>query len=587
MQNGIGRVAKAMGTTLGVFARIRLPRRRASKKGAEKAIRLPTRKKAQSEALQLEIRRIETQLDQVYGRLVEGAGSVGLRGAEGDVPELGALLETARDLKDKLREKRTEASRYQRDAVREKRLKSTVSLEPSPRAEPIRASVPPAAQPPVVQAEAVSPKMRKAIVKAAKDASFGDSSQQVSFEKAVQELLEDDPEIRRMAASRLGELQHPAVLEVLATAAEDPNQAVCTAALNALALMGEPSLERLFIRFAGHPDRHLRLASLRGLATVEGGAAGRVLLSGLEDENAAVRKGAATYLGWRKHKAATRGLMRALRDEDTAVRYAAAESLGAIGDDRAVLPLIRSLSQPSLVVRQAAKKALEALLDKELGIDIANQLDPYDPELEELKDWWNRARIDRQVGAAVELPPWSSPEAGGRARPGAVAALRDRPEPDSAKRMDPVKEALPAARPAEVGTEIPVADSTEEAARVAEPGMPASPGRQRRSGEAVEVAASGLGESGAAGEGEEMETGPLGLDDLDISVSGLDSSLEGLGLGEVKSVSGEPKAEPGQQQEVASPPNGHLPAPDTAEPSEPESGNDEVDAKRKKTTAPE
>jgi len=36
--------------------------------------------------------------------------------------------------------------------------------------------------------------------------SIGDRSQQVVFEKVVQDLLEDDPEIRRTAASRLDEV---------------------------------------------------------------------------------------------------------------------------------------------------------------------------------------------------------------------------------------------------------------------------------------------------------------------------------------------------------------------------------------------
>jgi HEAT repeat protein len=397
-------MARVLGRTFGFFGRIGLPRPRLGAKGARKRDALVLRERSGHAQLQAEIERTERELDSVYALVVKGAGSVSRNGAEGGSPELGVLLEKSRDLKQRLQEKRAELSRIQRDAAREKRLGRNVSLESSLREERRRPAATPRAGPAGRGQAVPDPGRRKALQRAARNVSLGDGSQQVIFEKAMQDLLENDAEIRRGAVVRLGELRHPSLVVVLAEALEDTNDNVVAAALNSLALLGTDAAEPLFHRFTSHPDHHLRLASLRGLAKIETWTAGKTMLVALQDENAPVRKGAATYLGWRREKQAVRGLMQALRDEHDEVRAAAAGSLGNIRDERAVLSLIRSLSDPSAGVREAARSALEMLLEKKLDLDIQSRPDAFDPRLEELKQWWKQARIDRQLLGDVPLP---------------------------------------------------------------------------------------------------------------------------------------------------------------------------------------
>ncbi len=452
-------IVRALGKTVGFFGRMSLPRprlpSREKKPRAERADLVPSQP-ADHEGLQVEIDRMERELDSVYAQVVKGAGAVSRNGVAAGGPDLADLLERSRELKERLGERRAEMARLERDRAREKRLSRNVSLEADLREQRRRPTAQPEQQAPEGRGKRAmaDPHKRKALDKAARNVSLGDGSQQVIFEKALQDLLEDDAEIRRAAVVRLGELRDRSLVGVLAEVLEDRNNNVVTAALNALALLGSDACEPLFGRFASSPDHHLRLASLRGLAKVETESAGRSILNALGDENAQVRKGAATYLGWRRERAAVRGLMQTLHDENEQVRAAAAGALGLIRDERAVLSLIRSIGDPELGVREAAKNALESVLETPVDIDIDIDIDPFDARLEELKDWWKKARIDRHVTGEVQLPDL-----------GGIKASRPRPPPPEPP--EPAAPSEPAPPPPVVDSDKVVDFRASAAARAA------------------------------------------------------------------------------------------------------------------------
>ncbi len=107
----------------------------------------------------------------------------------------------------------------------------------------------------------------------------------------------------------------------------------------------------------------LRAQEALGPLTAEGvrdalaaaGQGGLALGFGLVgDPEAAVRAGAALYLGTRRSRLAVPGLIKLLRDPDAAVRRAAAQALGAIGDPQALPFLERAMTEGEPLVAEAA-----------------------------------------------------------------------------------------------------------------------------------------------------------------------------------------------------------------------------------------
>ncbi|HUT32656.1 MAG TPA: HEAT repeat domain-containing protein [Planctomycetota bacterium] len=74
----------------------------------------------------------------------------------------------------------------------------------------------------------------------------------------------------------------------------------------------------------------------------------------LDDPEAPVRAGAASYLGGRRSRLAVPHLIKLLRDPDPTARRAAAQALGAIGDPQALPFLERAMGEGEPLVAEAA-----------------------------------------------------------------------------------------------------------------------------------------------------------------------------------------------------------------------------------------
>jgi hypothetical protein len=409
-RRGMAAAARAIGRAFGLFKKIRFRRRRGcAARDTQKSGRARRRLSAKQRALEAEILRLETELDEVYARVVEGAGHVKRNESDPATPELADIIDLSRDLREQLRAKRAELTRLERDAAREVRLQRAVPPVMPPEQEPEPFSPQPDDEPAASGLAVLDERLRERILKASRKAEFADSSQLVIFEKLTQDLLADDPEVRRTAAARMGELDTPASFDVLHSALEDPDDKVCAAALNSLALLGDDTSPGVFRRYTDSSEHHLRLAALRGLARVGDSSDDSALLAALEDSHPAVRKSAATYLGWRDAAGAARALISALHDEEDEVRAAAAASLGNLRSSRAVLSLIRILEDPDTGVRQAAKKAIETIVDEKVQVDIEAEAEGLKKRIQELKEWWKEARIDKQLKPREHREPEAEP----------------------------------------------------------------------------------------------------------------------------------------------------------------------------------
>jgi hypothetical protein len=511
---------RAVGRALGLVERRGCEARETRKPGLAHR-----RLSARQIVLETEIHRLETELDRVYARVVEGVGQAKRNQLDPATPELAEVIDLSRELRERLRAKRAELTRLERDAARELKLLRVMPAAtelPSTRENFPTAPNPPE-EPPDSEQSVLEERVRNSILRASRISSFDDKSKQVIFEKLVGDLLASDPEVRRNAAARLGELKTSAVFGVLRAALFDPENKVRAAALNSLALLGDDSPPELFRRYTNSTQHHLRLAALRGLARAKDPKDDPTLLAALEDAHPAVRKAAATYLGWRETRGVTRALISALHDEEKEVRAAAASSLGNLRKDRAVLSLIRILLDPDADVRTAAKTAIESTLGEKIDVDIEAESEARRRRIEELKEWWKGARIDKQLARKEGLdlhkepkeaePPVRKPAARGVDPAGRVQAAEETEAArEPAKVVDLKSVAASRTRPgtasgkedAEEAAEEPAAN--EAAAEPEESEMPAE--------------LEGLGTIKASGETKaEKDEMPEGLDGLGIRVA--------------------------------------------------------------------
>jgi HEAT repeat protein len=177
-----------------------------------------------------------------------------------------------------------------------------------------------------------------------------------------------DPNLRRRALYRLGDLDDPRAREALAVAVtdEDPDirYAACWGLLRQCDRRGAlPFIAFLKMKeFYDEGDTVLKqFVALHEPAVVE------PLLDLAREGTLSNRVFALRALGGLRAKAAFPVLRTALMDEFTLIREAAAKGLGDAGDREAVAPLIAALADPSSKVREAAAASLGQLKARKAG----------------------------------------------------------------------------------------------------------------------------------------------------------------------------------------------------------------------------
>jgi HEAT repeat protein len=151
---------------------------------------------------------------------------------------------------------------------------------------------------------------------------------QLAIEKQKERLASSDPEERRDALMRLGNLH-----------VEEASRAAVPALSDPLPL--------------------IRVTAAKAVLSLDPSESVPVLLPLLKDKNEFVRREAAYSLGRTRSRSATAALSeRLLNDKEDGVRAAAAVALGEIGDEAAVVSLAATLA-PELSGRSNAKRKRE------------------------------------------------------------------------------------------------------------------------------------------------------------------------------------------------------------------------------------
>ena len=185
----------------------------------------------------------------------------------------------------------------------------------------------------------------------------------------VEQLEDEDPEMRRRAALALGQLGDSQYVDALVQRLDDPSNQVRFSTAAALAEMDEQAGVDFLFDAMRDPDPILRTNAVKFLSGVQKntGTVQAQLISTLSSQEALARAGAAQVLGQARVLAAVEALQAATRDDDAQVRANTVIALGHIGLPESRKRLEALLSDPDSTVAYYAEWALRQLNSTEKG----------------------------------------------------------------------------------------------------------------------------------------------------------------------------------------------------------------------------
>ncbi len=257
-----------------------------------------------------------------------------------------------------------------------------------------------------VSDEQVNALIKAAIDKALRHGDFESESQKEIFKKIANDLLDDEMEVRILAAAELGKLGLKVTADVLLEAVKFDNYYLTAEIINSLTNIGDPRTLTLCKEVAKSPNHKVRISSLRGLYKMGSDEEiASYLIDALSDDHPEVRRTAVTFLGWKDIADSVPGLIQCLQDKEESVRKAAVTALANIKDTSAVLPLMRSLTDDSMDIRQKALDTLKTITQQEINIDITLKGSELKKAVDDLKEWWQNERLSKIDELQADLKP--------------------------------------------------------------------------------------------------------------------------------------------------------------------------------------
>ena len=195
-----------------------------------------------------------------------------------------------------------------------------------------------------------------------------------NVEKFIEELKDDDFDVRRNAVNALQDIGDNRAIEPLIEALKNEHKLnIRWSIRRGIKKIGGENVVESLINALTDDDHKAREAIAEALGGYRDERVVEPLIAALKDEEPRVREAAARALGDVNDVQAVEPLIEALKDDDWHVRVSSARALGIIGDERAVEPLIEAmlcLNGGVLASESAAKslsqiggeRAIEALI---------------------------------------------------------------------------------------------------------------------------------------------------------------------------------------------------------------------------------
>lgn len=178
-----------------------------------------------------------------------------------------------------------------------------------------------------------------------------------SFEGLIQDVKDEDVEIRRLAAQRLADYGEESVPYLLSTLGDADWRVRKTSVESFLKIGGKRVIDALISSLSIQDNAGARNSAIEALTRI-GKEAVPSLINSFEGAHHDVRKFIVDILGEIGDRKAVPLLIEALKDTDDNVRASAVEHLGKMGDENAIGPLIEILKGKELWLSYPAAEAL-------------------------------------------------------------------------------------------------------------------------------------------------------------------------------------------------------------------------------------
>jgi HEAT repeat protein len=251
-----------------------------------------------------------------------------------------------------------------------------------------------------------------AIKKAIKNGEFESRSEMEIFSKVAGDFLDNEIEIKCLAAAELGKISNNAAVPILLEAVKFENLDLTSEIINSLITIGDDRAIPLFKQEVFSTKYRVRIGCLRGLYKLaDAEDAMPLLIEALRDDHPEVRRTALTFIGWKDYPEAVPSVIQCLRDEEARVRRAAVSTLANLKDSASILPLINLLGDKDLEVREKALEAIKVILGEDIVFDVHASRKALIEAIDTLKDWWQKERLGKDKSGAssqpadMEMPP--------------------------------------------------------------------------------------------------------------------------------------------------------------------------------------
>lgn len=309
---------------------------------------------------------------------------------------------------------------------------------------------------PTTDRRKVQAEIHAAIKNALIHGDFASASDRAIFDKISTDLLDNETEIKMLAAAELGKMTNKAAVPVLHAAIGLADPHLTAEIINSLITIGDQRSVPMFVQCAKDLNFRVRVASLRGLYKLapQDKEIRPVFIDALRDAHAETRKTAATLLGWLDDADAVPAMVQCLPDEDERVRKAVISALANIRDKSSMTPLIRRLEDENIEVREKALGAIRVISGEEVAFDVNASGEALSAAVTKVKNWWQQKRLGEDESTSpVASSDIEAPESEKATFVGAVA---EEPVVEAAT-VEPVE-----AVAAEETTSIQVAEGSEE-----------------------------------------------------------------------------------------------------------------------------
>lgn len=354
------------------------------------AFRLPQFKMPNIKVKTGEIKDIEAKIGEYEEKIKASYYEIGKEGTSSEQLEsdkVRKLISDAKEYEREIERLKSRISEIDEQLNEERSSKEALRKEKKKKETPIKKLL-------KVSEKSVPDLLRGAIEKAVKHGAFETDSDKAIFDKIANDLLDNEMEVKILAATELGKIANPAAVPILFEAVKYGNSYLTTEIINALINMDDQKAVSLFKDTITDANHKVRISSLRGLYKL--GSDDEILpvfLECLKDDHAEVRRTAITYIGWKDYVDSVPGLVQTLLDKEEKVRKAAVSALANIKDKTAVLPLMRVLSDSSVEIREKALDTIKAITGQDVTFDLNLTDKELTDSINDLKEWWQSERL--------------------------------------------------------------------------------------------------------------------------------------------------------------------------------------------------